>query len=222
MDQVIADAMDAGIPVISTNSDDSEGAKGNARIATVNQDHYNAGYAMGERIAAIHPDGGKVMLSWCTAGAVPLEKRMAGVKDGIADSNPKIEVVDPILNYGTVEADVPNNIEAAYLANPDVVGIYSVDGYSTGITKFIQNNNLKGKVKGGGWDLLQINLDGVKDGTIEFCLGQDPYSQGFFPIASLWLYLEKGVVPKNIDTGAEFCDINNVDVIYAREQEYWQ
>jgi len=154
---------------------------------------------------------------WVVAGATPLELRMQGVKDGIAATNPNIKIKGPIA-YGLVESDVPNKIQAAYSANPEVNGIYSVDGYSTGIGRFLQNANLVGKVKGGGWDEVQANLDFVKDGTIEFCLGQDPYSQGFYPILMLWLYLEKGVAPKDINTGAEMVDKTNIDKIYAREK----
>lgn len=217
MDEPIAAAMKAGIPVISTNSDDSQGAKGNMRMATVNQDHYKAGVKMGEYIAKLHKDGDTVLLMWVVAGATPLELRMQGVKDGIAATNPNIKIVGPIA-YGLVESDVPNKIQTAYSANPEVNGIYSVDGYSTGIGRFLVNANLVGKVKGGGWDEVQANLEFVKDGTIEFCLGQDPYSQGFYPILMLWLYLEKGVYPKDINTGAEMVDKTNIDAIIAREK----
>src|SRR6516162_7529334 len=45
-DAVIKEAIDAGIPVIASNVDDTEGAKGNARLAFVGQDFVTAGYAL--------------------------------------------------------------------------------------------------------------------------------------------------------------------------------
>ena len=39
-DEAVQKAVDAGIPVITTNVDDSEGAAGNARLAFVGQDLY--------------------------------------------------------------------------------------------------------------------------------------------------------------------------------------
>ena len=57
-DGVVKEAIDAGIPVVASNVDDTEGAKGNARLAFIGQDFVTAGYALGRAgIAKFPPDG---------------------------------------------------------------------------------------------------------------------------------------------------------------------
>ena len=49
-DETVKKAMDAGIPVIAFNIDDSEGADGNPRMAFIGQDFVTAGYLITKRL----------------------------------------------------------------------------------------------------------------------------------------------------------------------------
>ncbi len=89
-------------------------------------------------------------------------------------------------------AAIPNekNVIDSYLAgHSSTKGMFAVDAGSTqGVAQAIQAHNLKGKVKGGGYDLTPITQNLLASGYIQFTIDQQPYLQGFFPIIELYLY----------------------------------
>ncbi|MCG2791545.1 MAG: substrate-binding domain-containing protein [Actinomycetia bacterium] len=208
-------AIDKGIIVVGYNTDDPTP---NARMVFVGQDQIKAGMRMGEEIKKYLPDGGEVILSTCCPGHSAIEQRLAGARTALEGSN--VTVIGDNLNYGADMTEAVGKIEAAHLANPDVDGIYSVDAYTEAIGMYISINNLKGKLLGGGFDLVEGTLNFIKDGVLQFTIGQDPYSQGFYPVVIMWLYVDKGIPPKDVDTGAEVVDKNNIEQILAREAKW--
>lgn len=211
-DAIVQQAVDMGICVVGYNTDDETP---NARMAFVGQDMFEAGYSMGDEIKKYLPDGGNVILSTCCPGHSAIEARLAGARASLEGSN--VNVVGDNLNYGADLTEAVSKIEAAHLANPDIDGIYSVDAYTEAIGAYISINNLSGKLLGGGFDLVPATLDYIKENALQFTIGQDPYSQGFYPVVIMWLYAAKGISPKNVDTGAEVVDMNNIDFIMDRE-----
>ena len=80
-DEAVQKAVDAGIPVITTNVDDSEGAAGNARLAFVGQDLFQAGYELGKELSKQFPDGDThVLLGLSAPGQSWAEARIGGVR----------------------------------------------------------------------------------------------------------------------------------------------
>ena len=80
-DEAVQKAVDAGIPVITTNVDDSEGAAGNARLAFVGQDLFQAGYELGKELSKQFPDGDThVLLGLSAPGQSWAEARIGGVE----------------------------------------------------------------------------------------------------------------------------------------------
>ena len=209
---IVQKAMDKGIPVVAYNTD----APGNARMAFVGQEMIKAGMIMGEEIKKSLPNGGKVMLATCCPGHLALEARMEGVRQSLEGSN--VTIVGEPINYGSDLIEAVSKVEAAHLANPDINGIYGVEMNVEAIGQYISMNGLQGKLLGGGFDLVPKILEYIKDGSLQFTIGQDPYAQGFYPIIMLYNYLEKGVPPHSIDTGAEIITKDNVDAIMKREQ----
>lgn len=214
-DEIVQKAIDKGIIVVGYNTDDPSP---NARMVFVGQDQIKAGMRMGEEIKKYLPDGGEVILSTGFPGHAALEQRLEGARRALEGSN--VTVIGDTLNYGGDMTEAVGKIEAAHLANPDVDGIYSVDAYTEAIGTYISINNLKGKLLGGGFDLVEGTLNFIKEDVLQFTIGQDPYSQGFYPVVIMWLYVDKGIPPKDIDTGAEVVDKNNIEQILAREAKW--
>ena len=74
---VIDKAMDAGIPVVTFDSD----APKSKRIAFYGTNNYGSGKSMGEYLVKIMGPKGKIAIQTGTPGALNLEERIQGVKD---------------------------------------------------------------------------------------------------------------------------------------------
>jgi simple sugar transport system substrate-binding protein len=70
------------------------------------------------------------------------------------------------------------------------------------------------KVPVGGFDLTPEIIQGIEDGVITATVDQQPYSQGFYAIAQLALWLKYGLYPSDMDTGGMgLVDASNVQTV---------
>jgi len=199
----IEQALDAGIPVLSYNADAP-----NARLAYVGQDLYASGYAMGERIVDLVGEG-KVGLFIATPGQLNIQPRIDGALDAIADSGAAIDAQD--IASGADLSEELNTIEAWYLGNTDAVGMFAVDAGSTqAVAQIVQQQNAReqGLLGAGGYDLLELTIELLAQGVIDFTIDQQPYLQGFLPVLYLYLHKLSGgvVLPPETNTGLVFLD----------------
>jgi simple sugar transport system substrate-binding protein len=196
-------ALEAGIPVVSYNADAP-----NARLAYVGQDLYGSGFAMGERIVEV-VGAGKVALFIATPGQLNIQPRIDGALDAIAESGADIDAQD--IATGPEFDEQRNRVEAWYLGNTDAVGMYAVDAGSTqGVGQVVEAQGARDQalVGAGGYDLLEETVRLVADGVLDFTIDQQPYLQGFLPVAALYLYKLSGGVatPAETNTGLVFLD----------------
>jgi simple sugar transport system substrate-binding protein len=70
----------------------------------------------------------------------------------------------------------------------------------------------------GGFDLLPTTMESIRDGNMQWTIGQDPYTQGLMPVLMAWKQLERGYPGVFYDTGAEVVDASNIAAIIEREQ----
>ena len=192
---VVAEARAKGIPVIAINAD----APKSERMAYIGQGNYEAGRSMGEQIVKLLPQGGDVILAIHTAGAENLEARIKGAKDVLdAKGGFKYRVVATGTDLVKAEA----LLGAALQANPGVKGMFGVEDV-TGIAigHIIERQKLKGKVFGGGFDLVSEVLDAIEKGYMQFTIDQQPYLQGFQGVMELYLNRAFAISPADINTG---------------------
>lgn len=192
---VVAEALSKGIPVIAINAD----APKSGRLAYIGQGNYEAGRSMGEQIVKLLPQGGDVLLGIHTAGAENLEARIKGVKDVLdAKGGFKYRVVAT----GTDLVKAESMIGSALQADPGIKGMFGVEDV-TGIAigHIIERQKLKGKVFGGGFDLVGEILDAIEKGYMQFTIDQQPYLQGYQGVIELDLYHRFKIAPADINTG---------------------
>jgi len=207
------DALSIGIPVIGYNADTTP----NSRLAYVGQSLYESGYNIAEKWLPMVKPGGKVMLSIATPGSLNLQPRLDGYIQAIKDAG------DPVtydtLESGVDQATEESRIEAYYLANKDVVGMFG-----TGATDSLVVGQISQKydlaaagVITAGYDLLPETIALVASGDMTFTTDQQPYLQGFIPTLQLYLYQLSGgaVSPANTDTSLAYVTIDNVDIYLA-------
>ena len=219
--ELIQDANEQGILVIGYNTDNDFRAE--QRLGYVGQDQFNAGYENGLQAVKYAEEvtgktEGKIVVMTCCPGHTALEERIRGTQAAIEEnSNYETEVLN-----GTADANqYVANVEAKWQAESDeIVAFAGVSGYTENLGRFAEANGLGGQVALGGFDLLPTTMESIKNGDMQWTIGQDPYTQGFMPVLMAWKALERGYNPVFYDTGAEIVDGSNIEAILAREQNW--
>ena len=196
-------ALAAGIPVVSYNADDPA----NARLAYIGQDLFVSGQEMGKQIVEL-VDSGKVALFIATPGSLNIQPRIDGAIDSIKKSGKDIEYKS--IATGAELNEELSRIDAYYLGNKDVKGMFAVDAGSTqAVGQVIEKYKLRDAgVKGGGYDTLPKTLELLQAGQLDFTIDQQPYMQGFEPVMQLYMTKLSGGLAGtgDVNTGLKFLD----------------
>jgi len=192
-------ALSAGIPVLGYNAD----ATGNPRLAYIGQDLEVAGEQMGEHIAGLVPSGDVAMFI-ATPGQLNIQPRINGALKTLKAHS---AITPHVVATGAAVPAELTVIESYFVGHPNTKGMFAVDAGSTqGVAQTIQKHGAAGKVKGGGFDLLEITEQLLAAGDIDFTIDQQPYLQGFLPVLELYLYQVSkhlsGIA--DVDTGLKF------------------
>jgi len=208
----VANAMNAGIPVISYNADGSvtKGVPdiGTNRLCYVGQALYTSGQQLGERIKQLVPTPGEVVIFIATPGQANIQPRYDGAADVLTPLGYK--VAEQATNAST--ALVLPAMKAYLLGHRTVKGAFAVDGTSSSfLGQALAEVNLK-SLPNGGFDTEPQTLSNISSGATQFAIFQDPYLQGFLPTLFLYLYNISGgtIVPPDTDTGLSFITKSNL------------
>ena len=165
-----------------------------------------AGQSAGRRLA---DEGAKKILCIVHAeGVVSLEDRCAGVKSSVSNTE-NLQVNGADLSAATTA------IQAKLTQDKSITDIVTLDaGVANAVTKAKQAAGSQAKVV--TFDLNQEVVKDIQGGTIEFCIDQQPYLQGYEAVDTLWLYLTNGDDlggGQPVLTGPSFVDKNNIGAI---------
>ena len=209
----IANAMTAGIPVITYNADgiyQSDGTPqiGSNRLCYVGQALYLSGQQLGERIVSLVPSG-DVVICIATPGQGNIQPRYDGAVAAIKASGKPI--TPHLLATGALTAAELAAEKAYFIGHKSTKGAFAVDAGSTELlSQALAATGLK--IPAGGFDLTPGTLSAIKAGTLDFTIDQEPYMQGFLPTLYLYLYNLSGglLLPPDTDTGLTFVTKSNV------------
>jgi simple sugar transport system substrate-binding protein len=200
-------ASDAGIPIITLNSGQSDSASLGA-ITHVGQDEGVAGEAAGKRLA--ESASGKLLCVVHEQGNSGLEERCAGAKKGFGGEveNVQVKGVSDIATSTTelqskLQSD--KDVTAVLTLNPDI---------AVAARDAVQGASSDAKLA--TFDLSGDVVKAVKAGEIEFAVDQQQYLQGYLPVVFLTLFNTNantvgGGLP--VLTGPGFVDKNNADTV---------
>jgi ABC-type sugar transport system substrate-binding protein len=121
------------------------------------------------------------------------------------------------LNVSTDVAQATTRVQDAYNANTDINVILGSGfwGPAAG-AKLVENQGLEDEMIIGGFDLPESTLQGIRNGTITFTVGQDPYSQGYMPAQLAYAYMDRGMPMKDYITGVSIVDESNIQFASQR------
>ncbi len=220
----VANAMSAGIPVVSYNADGvvTKGVAdiGTNRLCYVGQALYNSGIAMGNRIKSLVTTPGDVVIFIATPGTGNIQPRYDGAASVLTPAGYTVkEIATGALTSGEEAA------EKAYLVGvtSTIKGAFAVDAGSTEyLGPALASVGLAGKIPAGGFDLTPGTLTAINSGQIDFTIDQEPYLQGFLPVLYLYLFNLTGglILPPNTDTGLTFVTKSNVGPYLTTKTSY--
>ncbi len=201
---VIADATKAGIKVITFDAD----AKSSARLEYIGTNNEAAGTAAGKKMAEVMKGQGNLVILQGGLGASNLNERTAGFKKAIAGT--KIKLLEVVDEHGDFNESM-NKTEAVLQTYPDVTAIFSVSAEGApAAAQVLKQQGKAGKILLAGFDDLKDTLEGIKDGSVAFCLVQKTFKMGWLSVEAL-LDAGKGKkLPAVTDTGVLFVTKANV------------
>lgn len=205
---VIKQAIDAGIKVVTFDSDSANSGR-SLYIGTINR---QAGVTMGNSMAEKLGGKGKVAIVTGQLGASNLNERIDGVKEALA-AYPDIEIV---ATEGTEDdlAKAVSVTEAILRGNPDLAGIFGVSQVGgPAVAKVLAQQEFadrKGAVAVFAFDDLPDTIQGVKDGYINGIMVQRPVTMGKLAVEQLVSQIKGEAAGGDIDTGVTVVNADNL------------
>jgi ribose transport system substrate-binding protein len=208
--ETINRAIDAGIPVITWDSD----APTSKRIAYYGVDDLASGRILGEQAIKLLNGKGKVALI-TSLGATNLRNRLNGVKEALAKA-PGIQIVETYdIKEDTIRcAEI---IATGTRRYPDLAAWISVGGWPV-FTKNALAPVDPAKTKVISFDTISPALDILREGKVQVLLGQKYFGWGSESVRLL-RDIKHGKNPPTpiIDSGVDVVTKDNVD---AYEQQW--
>ncbi len=193
----------AGIPVDTFNSGLDFYQQAGA-IAHFSSDEKLAGQQAGAKAKAAGAT--KILCTIQQTGSVALEDRCAGVKDSFPNT-------ENLQVNGADDSAVTSAIQAKLAQDKDINWVITLGAAQAIDTLKSISASGRDDVKLGTFDLNAEAAKAVQDGTIQFCIDQQPYLQGYLAVTQLYLYKKNGNIMgggKATLTGPSFVDTTNV------------
>jgi len=202
--ETINKAMDAGIPVITWDSD----APKSKRIAFYGVDDFAGGRVLGEETVRLLGGKGKVAII-TSLGATNLQRRLDGMKSALAKA-PGIQIVEVFdIKEDTVRC--AELIAAGTNRYPDLSAWLATGGWPV----FTRNASAAidpAKTKLFAFDTIQPALDLLREGRVEVLIGQKYFGWGSEAVKLLY-DIKQGKMPPApiIDSGLDIVTRDNLD-----------
>jgi ABC-type sugar transport system substrate-binding protein len=199
VEESIARAMDAGIPVITWDAD----APDSQRILYIGTDNVAAGRTAGETLAELIGGKGKVAILHGALTALNAQQRVQGFEEALANY-PDIEIVATEPTEDSPETAL-SKAEALLQAHPDLAAFYGVTGVGVpGAAGAVKQANKCGDVKVVGFDVVPQGIEFMRAGCVDALISQRPYGMTAEALEILVdLSQGKTMDTTNIDTGVE-------------------
>ncbi len=197
---VIDRAMDAGIPVITWDSDSPQ----SKRITFYSLDNEAAARTAGEIMVELLKDSPNKTYAILTGvpGAQNLEARIRAFREVADPAGLQWVATDPC--YDDIQKGV-EVVENRLTANPDLAGYFMAGAWPlfgdiNAMPKF--QAAAKAGLKTVAWDILENELKLLKEGLVHALIGQKFYGWGYDAVGILYdIVVNKKEYPPFVDTG---------------------
>jgi simple sugar transport system substrate-binding protein len=218
-DAAIQKAIDKGIPVITANVDDSKGAAGNARLAFVGQDLFQAGYVLAQKLSQNFPKDAPthVLLGLSRPGESWAEARIGGAKKFLEEykaSNPPQPLTYEVIDSSNDISVTASRICQYVQAHPETNAYIDAGFWGAGAGECLRDLGIKPhQLHMATFDLVPVVLDEMKKGYVDVTIDQQPYYQGYIPIMQLYMIKTFGLSAFDVNTGKAVVEPKDVDAV---------
>ena len=178
--KVIQQARDAGIPVITFDSD----APDSARQAYVGTDNHALGMVIGQQLSKLRPQGGTYAMVSGGPAAQNLADRVQGVRDGLKGTK-WTEIANSVQFCNDDQSLAVQQMQDLATANPGIGAIVPIGGWPLfapqAYKRFVDSQRARfdaGAFSIVSADTLQVELDLLQAGYVNALVGQQPDAMG--------------------------------------------
>lgn len=166
------------IPLITFNSD----IAGTKRMCFVGNDHLTAGRTAGCLMNLVARRPGKIALLISHIGFRAHTERIEGFSQVIRERGcAGVELIGPYMTYES-EARAYELVKGLLRDERDLLGIYIAGSGPQAAGRALAESGRAGEVHMVCHDLLPETIEHVRDGVVDFTIGQEAFEQGYMPI----------------------------------------
>jgi LacI family transcriptional regulator len=189
--EMINKLAESRIPVVTFTSD----ILASQRMCFVGQNVVKSGRVAGELMGKLLQGKGTVAIVSGSHNVLGHIQRIEGFKTVISEQFPGIQVLDTVenLDQDSISFEVTLALLEKY---PDLCGLCLTSGGIGGAGKAIKLAGKNRTLKIISFDFVPETVELLKEGIIDFTIGQDPFTQGYKPIKILSDYLLFAKAPK--------------------------
>ena len=163
-------------------------------ICFVGQDHYKAGRTAAGLLGMISPPNTEIGVIISTQSLSCHKDRLQGFEDKLAEMHPDFKIVDVQENKDRKEDAFRITLEYCN-KYPNLGAIYLTSGGIAGIASALEIAGHDPRIKVICHDIGDDTVTLLRDGVIDFAIGQDPVHQGYLLVKVLFEYLIKKIQP---------------------------
>lgn len=179
--ETIDQFVEAGISVVTFNSD----AADTKRMCFIGQNSRQSGRTAAGLMAETQPFGGTVQVISGYASNESHKSRADGFISELKKSREDITILEMKYVYDNDRA-AQEVMEAVLEEHKDLTGVYLTASGVKGVCRTLEKRETSNQVKVISNDITKANVELLKDGKIQFLLGQDAYFQGYRPVMVLF------------------------------------
>ena len=181
-----------GIPVVTLNTDISDAN----RIAYIGPDNIASGRSAAGLMGLVTAGAGHILpILGQQSGHYADSQRLTGFLEEMGEHFPGAVVLQPeccFLDNQLAQRLVTRAIQS----DPELTGIYITSVGRSGVARALRQSGMSGKIHVIMHDITPSNLQLIREGVVDFVIGQDVETQGTRPIHVLYDFLSNHHLPE--------------------------
>jgi ribose transport system substrate-binding protein len=215
-------AIRAKVPVVIIDS----ALKSDLPASYISTDNYKGGQLGAAHLAKILNGKGNVILLRYQVGSASTEEREAGFMDEIKKHS-GIKVISQDQYAGATRDSAYKAAQNLFNRYKDVNGIFCpCEPVTIGVLMALKDIGKTGTVQLMGFDSGTQSVEGLKNGSVQGLVVQNPLKMGYLGVMTMVDHISKKRVPRRIDTGVQVVTPENMnqpemnELIYPPYEKY--